>query len=111
MMFQAFVMTGDRMINLAKTPANADFQSRHTRQTVTSSNLTERLHKAMHEEEEEKVDTKTLVKQVTTSLPSSPKEQMENSMDQRLPVRLETFAQAAQNLASFNHIHYSLLVM
>jgi len=83
--FEAFVMTGDRMINLAKTPANADFQSRHTRQTVTSSNLTERLNKAMQEEEEEKVDTKTLVKQATTSLPSSPKEQMENSMDQRLP--------------------------
>ena len=25
---QAFVMTGDRMINLAKTPANADWKSK-----------------------------------------------------------------------------------
>ena len=27
--FEAFVMTGDRMINLAKTPANIDFQSKY----------------------------------------------------------------------------------
>ena len=27
--FEAFVMTGDRMINLAKTPANLDFQSKY----------------------------------------------------------------------------------
>ena len=30
--FQAFVMTGDRMINLAKTPANIDFQSKYYKQ-------------------------------------------------------------------------------
>ena len=27
--FEAFMMTGDRMINLAKTPANNDFRSKH----------------------------------------------------------------------------------
>ena len=27
--FEAFVMTGDRMINLAKTPGNLDFQSKY----------------------------------------------------------------------------------
>ena len=27
--FEAFVMTGDRMINLAKTPANNEFKSKH----------------------------------------------------------------------------------
>eukprot|EP00092_Neocalanus_flemingeri_P015600 GFUD01016888.1.p1 GENE.GFUD01016888.1~~GFUD01016888.1.p1 ORF type:complete len:1159 (+),score=309.13 GFUD01016888.1:124-3600(+) len=30
--FEAFVMTGDRMINLAKTPANIDFQSKYYKQ-------------------------------------------------------------------------------
>jgi len=33
--FEAFVMTGDRMINLAKTPANVDFQSKYYKQPLT----------------------------------------------------------------------------
>jgi len=33
--FEAFVMTGDRMINLAKTPANIDFQSKYYKQPLT----------------------------------------------------------------------------
>merc|ERR1719234_1581975 len=36
--FEAFVMTGDRMINLAKTPANADWKSKYQKpSTITST--------------------------------------------------------------------------
>jgi len=36
--FEAFVMTGDRMINLAKTPANIDFQSKYYKQQAQNPN-------------------------------------------------------------------------
>ena len=32
--YEAFVMTGDRMINLAKTPANNDFRSKHHKHDI-----------------------------------------------------------------------------
>ena len=32
--FEAFVMTGDRMINLAKTPANNDFRSKYHKPSI-----------------------------------------------------------------------------
>merc|ERR1719370_2173087 len=36
--FEAFVMTGDRMINLAKTPANADWKSKYQKpSTITTT--------------------------------------------------------------------------
>ena len=36
--FEAFVMTGDRMINLAKTPANHDFKSKFNK-SISESNI------------------------------------------------------------------------
>jgi len=40
--FEAFVMTGDRMINLAKTPANADWKSKYQKPSSTAGSTAAR---------------------------------------------------------------------
>ena len=39
--YEAFMMTGDRMISLAKTPANKDFKSKHPKTAIDSVPLLE----------------------------------------------------------------------
>jgi len=46
--FEAFVMTGDRMINLARTPANAEFKSKYYKTSSDSCILPDGMAKGQH---------------------------------------------------------------
>jgi hypothetical protein len=78
--YEAFVMTGDRMINLAKTPANLDFQSKYSRpqplpQTAPPTCRT--LDTAFEATSEEK--------ETATSLPASPLEGTPSHQEETTP--------------------------
>jgi len=68
--FEAFVMTGDRMINLAKTPANVDFQSKYYKQhNIPLSDRTDRAARTLDTAFES-----TEAAPSSNSLPASPVE-------------------------------------
>ena len=76
--FEAFVMTGDRMINLAKTPANLDFQSKYYKPSggAAVKSLDSKFCDEKTGEEEEGAAsqvTDQVIEQVS-SLPTSPAE-------------------------------------
>ena len=71
--FEAFVMTGDRMINLAKTPANLDFQSKYYKPSGGAAVKSLDCKFADEETGEEEGAASQVTSQVT-SLPTSPAE-------------------------------------
>jgi len=73
--FEAFVMTGDRMINLAKTPANVDFQSKYYKQQPLTDRAARTLDTAF-----ESLETAP----APLSLPASPVEGSSQNTDTTL---------------------------
>ena len=71
--FEAFVMTGDRMINLAKTPANVDFQSKYYKPDAHTAvkSLGDQFKDKTETSQDDFSDVQPLV---NSSLPSSPVE-------------------------------------
>ena len=71
--FEAFVMTGDRMINLAKTPANVDFQSKYYKPDAHTAvkSLGDQFKDKTETAQDDFSDVQPLV---NSSLPSSPVE-------------------------------------
>ena len=76
--FEAFVMTGDRMINLAKTPANLDFQSKYYKPSggAAVKSLDSKFGDEKTGEEEEGAASQVTdqVSNQVSSLPTSPAE-------------------------------------